>query len=51
MPNELTSNLDPKNNVEKEVPSLYRIRVEEAATDPDSSILGMDYPAGVIIGS
>ena len=51
MPTELTSNLDPRNTAEKEVPSLYRIRVEEAATDQDSSILGMDYPAGVVIGS
>ena len=50
MPTELTSNIQLNDTAEKEVPSLYRIRVEEAATDQDSRILGMDYPSGIVLG-
>jgi len=47
MPTELTSNIEI-NTAEKEVPSLLRIHLEDATTD--KGILGMDYPAGVVLG-
>jgi hypothetical protein len=50
MPTELTSNVAPNDNTEKEGLSLYRIRIEGATNDPDSRILGMDYPSGILIG-
>ena len=46
---EITSNVETNNTSEEEVPSLRRIRAEEAAADKDSRILGMDYPSGIML--
>ena len=48
MPTELTSNIALNDNAEKNSLSLNRVRVEEVTSDKDS-ILGMDYPSGILI--
>ena len=49
MPKEITSNVEFNDTAELTGLSLSRIRVEEATTDKDSRILGMDYPSGILV--
>jgi hypothetical protein len=49
MQKEITSNVELNPSTEKKGLSLDRIRVEQATTDNDSRILGMDYPSGILV--
>ena len=48
MSTELNSNIALNDNTEKNSWCLNRVRVEEVTSDKDS-ILGMDYPSGILI--
>ena len=48
MKTEIISNIEPTERTESKGLTLKRARVEEATADKDR-ILGMDYPAGILL--
>jgi len=49
MPTEIKLTTELADNSEKKGLTLRRILVEEASSDRDKRILGMDYPSGILI--
>jgi len=49
MPTEIKPTVEAAENSENKGLTLRRIRIEEAKSDNDGRILGMDYPSGLLI--
>lgn len=49
MPTEIAPTSELNNNSENQRLSLRRVRVEEAKSNNHESILGMDFPSGILI--